>query len=119
MAAQNAVTEPYLASLPLRQHFTDRLTALWNYPRVSLPVTEGGRLFYAKNSGLQRQAPIYHARLADGAATPGDRPQHDLRRRLHLGGAARAFPDAALFAYALSKGGADWQTIKVRDIADR
>ena len=25
-------------------------------------------------------------------------------------------PDATLLAYALSKGGADWQTIKVRDI---
>src|SRR5262245_12615660 len=30
--AANAVTEPYLASLPLRDHFNKRLTELWNYP---------------------------------------------------------------------------------------
>src|SRR5262249_39116209 len=47
-AASNAVTEPYLKSLPLREHFNMRLTELWNYPRVSLPVIEGGHLFYAK-----------------------------------------------------------------------
>src|SRR5690349_11171182 len=34
VAASNAVTQPYLASLPLRQHFTSRLTQLWDYPRV-------------------------------------------------------------------------------------
>src|SRR5690349_14897582 len=37
VAAENAVTEPYLKSLPLRQPFATRLTALWNYPRVGLP----------------------------------------------------------------------------------
>src|SRR5678809_163530 len=57
--AQNAVTEPFLASLPHRKPLNDRLTALWNYPRVGLPSLEGGRMFYAKNSGLQRQAPIF------------------------------------------------------------
>src|ERR1041384_8876054 len=37
VAAENAVTEPYLKSLPLRAPFVARLTALWNYPRVGLP----------------------------------------------------------------------------------
>ena len=32
---------------------------LWDYPKVSVPVREGGRYFYTKNSGLQRQAPLY------------------------------------------------------------
>src|SRR5262245_39342358 len=45
IAAQNAVTEPYLAGLPHRAPLTSRLTALWNYPRVGLPVLEGGRIF--------------------------------------------------------------------------
>lgn len=30
VAASNAVTEPYLAALPLREHFRKRLTELWN-----------------------------------------------------------------------------------------
>ena len=119
VAAQNAVTESYLATLPLRQHFLDRLTALWNYPRVSLPVIEGGRLFYAKNTGLQRQAPIFMR----AAPTAAPRLVLDPNTISEDGSTSLAqhapSPDATLFAYALSKGGADWQTIKVRDIADR
>src|SRR5688572_32980347 len=59
VAAQNAVTYAHLETLPLRTHFHARLTKLWDYPRTSLPAIEHGRLFYAKNSGLQKQAPIY------------------------------------------------------------
>ena len=59
VAASNAVTEPYLKALPLREHFSKRLTELWNYPRVGVPVVESGRLFYARNTGLQRQAPVF------------------------------------------------------------
>ena len=116
VAAQNAVTESYLATLPLRQHFLDRLTALWNYPRVSLPVTEGGRLFYARNTGLQRQAPIFMR----ASPTAAPRLVLDPNTISEDGSTSLAqhapSPDATLFAYALSKGGADWQTIKIRDI---
>src|SRR5688572_17342645 len=59
VAAQNAVTYAHLETLPLRAHFKKRLTRLWDYPRTSLPAIENGRLFYARNSGLQKQAPIY------------------------------------------------------------
>ena len=40
VAASNAVTDPYLAKLPLREHFNKRLTELWNYPRVGVPVVK-------------------------------------------------------------------------------
>ncbi len=63
--AQNAVTDPYLASLPRRKALNERLTALWNYPRVGTPLLEGGHLFYRKNAGLQRQSPIYMRASAD------------------------------------------------------
>ena len=59
ITAQNAVTDPYLAALPRRKALNERLTELWNYPRVGLPSLEGGQLFYAKNTGLQRQSPIF------------------------------------------------------------
>ncbi len=91
VAASNAVTEPYLKALPLRQPFVTRLTALWNYPRVGLPyVVDSGALFYARNSGLQRQAPIYRRALAHGRAVDGARPERHLRGRLGLGGAVVA-----------------------------
>jgi prolyl oligopeptidase len=54
VAAENQVTFDYLAKLPLREHFRKRITELWDYPKVSIPVREDGRYFYAKNSGLQR-----------------------------------------------------------------
>src|SRR5678810_412647 len=70
VAAQNAVTFAYLETLPLRAQLQARLTELWDYPRTSLPIVENGRLFYARNSGLQRQAPIYVRTGIYDAPTP-------------------------------------------------
>jgi Prolyl oligopeptidase, N-terminal beta-propeller domain len=33
---QSIVTERHLQTLPLRTHFRDRITALWDYPKVSV-----------------------------------------------------------------------------------
>jgi prolyl oligopeptidase len=51
--AQNAITVKYLESLPMREVFRKRITELWDYPKVSVPWREGGRLWYRRNSGLQ------------------------------------------------------------------
>src|SRR5579871_1083521 len=50
VAAENAVTEPYLAALPMREQLRKRLTELWNYPRTGLPAIENGRLYYTRNT---------------------------------------------------------------------
>jgi prolyl oligopeptidase len=117
VAASNAVTESYLKGLPLREHFNRRLTELWNYPRVSVPVVEGGRLFYMRNSGLQRQSPIFVR--ANPAAPPA--LVIDPNVISEDGSVSLAqwtpSPDARLLAYGLAEGGADWQTIRVREIA--
>src|SRR5580693_6716418 len=59
VAAENKLTFDYLAKLPLREHFRKRITELVNYPKVSIPELEGSRYFYSKNSGLQKQRPVY------------------------------------------------------------
>ena len=59
VAAQNKVTFEYLEKLPMRERFNRRITELWDYPKVGVPVREGGRYFYTRNSGLQRQAPLF------------------------------------------------------------
>jgi prolyl oligopeptidase len=116
VAAQNAVTFDYLDGLPMREHFRRRITELWDYPRVSIPVREGGRYFYEKNSGLQRQAPLYvrasltappalvldpNALWPDGSTSLAQwAPSHDGR----------------LLAYGVSAGGADWRTVRIRDV---
>ena len=118
VAAQNAVTFAHLDTLPLRDHLKQRLTELWDYPRTSLPVVENGRLFYAKNTGLQRQSPIYvaHRRLRSagaGASIPTCSPPTDRSRWRNT----RRRRMRRLIAYAIAEGGADWETLRVRNVA--
>jgi prolyl oligopeptidase len=55
VAQQNALTNSYLATLPGRATFEERLRELFDYERFGLPRKEGGRYFYSRNSGLQNQ----------------------------------------------------------------
>ena len=118
VAASNAVTDAYLQALPLRQPFVSRLTALWNYPRVGLPyVVDSGALFYSRNSGLQRQAPVY--RRASLSAEPSivlDPNVISEDGSVSVGQWSPS-PDGSLLAYGLAEGGADWRTVKVRSVA--
>jgi prolyl oligopeptidase len=117
VAAQNAVTEPYLASLPLRPRLAARLTELWDYPRVGLPYSEAGQLFYAKNTGLERQAPLYRRAGLDAVPVLVLDPNTiSADGSISLAQWAPS-PDGKLFAYCLAAGGADWQTIRIRDLA--
>jgi len=123
--AQNAVTFGYLAGIPGRDAIRTRLTEMWNYPRVSLPFREGGRLFFAKNSGLQRQSPYYMTtgRTPDDAALVLDPNAISADGAVAL---SRFNPDPTgrYVAYGLSEGGADWVTLHVKrldsgaDLAD-
>jgi len=117
VAAQNAVTRAHLDSLPHRAPLVRRLTELWNFSRTSVPVTENGTLFYSRNTGLQRQAPVYMRRGLDADPVVVLDPN-----ALSPDGAISLAqytpsPDAALLAYAVAQGGADWETIRVRDLA--
>ena len=116
VAAQNAVTEAHLTTLPHRGHFRRRLTELWNYPRTSLPAIENGRLFYARNTGLQRQAPIY---VRTGVFDPPDAVLDPNQLSPDGSTSVSQFapsPDAKWLAYAVAKGGADWETVRVRSV---
>jgi prolyl oligopeptidase len=115
--AENAVTEPYLASLPLRATFRSRLTELWNYARVGLPVIENGRLFYTRNTGLQRQSPVFVRTSVTAPPSLVVDPNAISEDGSLSLSEWMPSPDARLFAYALSEGGADWRTVRVRDVA--
>jgi len=117
VAAENAVTSKYLASLPAREAIRQRLTALWNYPRVGLPRREHGTLFYVKNTGLQRQSVLYMRRTAASAAEVVLDPNVlSPDGSISLSGWSPS-PDGRYVAYALSEGGADWQDVHVRVLA--
>ena len=114
--AQNAVSGSYLEKLPHREALRKRITELWDYPKVTLPFREGGRLFYRKNSGLQRQSVLFMRRSLNGPA----RAVLDPNKMFPDGSTALATyapsPDGKLMMYAVSEGGADWQTLRVRDL---
>jgi prolyl oligopeptidase len=116
VAAQNQVSFDYLGKLPQREYFRKRITELWDYPKVSIPVYEGGRYFYAKNSGLQRQAPVYvRSSLTAPASLVIDPNVLSPDGSLSLAQWAPS-RDGRLLAYGVSEGGADWETLHIREV---
>jgi prolyl oligopeptidase len=116
VAAQNEATNAYLAAIPARDSIRRRLTQLWDYPRVRVPVREGGRLFYRKNSGLQQQAVLYaQASLTGAPRVILDPNALSPDGSLALGDWSPS-PDGTYLAYTLAQGGADLSDIKVRDL---
>lgn len=113
---QNELTLPYLASLPGREAFRERMTSLWNFPRVGVPFWRAGRWYYSRNTGLQRQN-VWHVRDAlDGP----EQVVLDPNLLWPEGDVALAgfvpSPDGRYLAYGVSPGGADWRTYVVRNL---
>jgi prolyl oligopeptidase len=117
VAAQNAITDAYLARQPIRQHFRRRIERLWNFPKTNIPVIEAGRLFYRRNSGLQLQASLYMRERLDAPPVEIIDPNLLWPDGTTSLATFAPSPDARLLAYTISPGGADWQTIKVRSLA--
>ena len=104
--AQNAIAIKYLESLPLREVFRKRITELWNYPKVSLPKREGGRLWYRRNSGLERQSVVYSRRDINAPRLVVIDPnQLSPDGSISLAQIAPS-PNGKFLAYTLSEGGA-------------
>ena len=59
IAAENRLTQAWLADAPGRAAIKARLTALYDYERFGIPEAHGGRTFYLRNDGLQNQSPLY------------------------------------------------------------
>ena len=114
--AENKVANDYLAKIPVRDWINHRLTELWNYQKEGTPdQLKNGTLFFGRNSGLQNQSVVY-------VQAPGAQPRVLLDPNqlspdgsIALAGTAPS-PSGAYLAYALSKGGSDWQTLHVLDV---
>lgn len=115
--AENKVTQAYLAQIPQRDAIRQRLTALWNFERYSVPLREGGRYFYSRNDGLQNQSVLYTMQsLADTPRMLLDPNTLAADGTVALSG-AEVSPDGKLLAYGTAASGSDWNEWKVRDIA--
>lgn len=114
--AQNALTMPYLESLPSRDRIEKRLTELWDYPKYGAPFERGGRYFFTKNDGLQNQSVLYVQESLD--AEPRvllDPNTLSEDGTVALGGMSIS-RDGKLLAWATNVSGSDWRTWYVRDI---
>jgi prolyl oligopeptidase len=108
---------PYLGALPGRDALKERLTALFNFPRTGVPFWQGGRWFYTRNSGLQRQNVWYSRPTLDGAVRVVIDPNELSPDGSVQLSAFAPSPKGRFVTYGLSEGGADWTTYYVRDLA--
>ena len=122
VAKQQATARAYLDALPMRKHFEERLTKLWNYERIGLPRKAGDRYLYSKNDGLQNQSVLYIASASEsgGPADEGD-VLIDPNTWSDDGTIALAgyspSDNGRWLAYQKSEAGSDWKTIRVLDLS--
>ncbi len=117
IAAQNALTESYLASVSRRAAIRDRLESVWNYERFSAPSREGALYAFYRNSGLQNQSVLCVAKaLAGPVRVLIDPNVFSADGTVALSGVSFG-TDGSLVAYAISSSGSDWLEWHVRDVA--
>ena len=116
VAAQNEVTFSYLKGIPFRDQVRERMTEMWNYPKMGLPFKEGDRYFYTYNSGLQNQDILYVKENLEEEGRVFLDPNSFSEDGTVALSAASVSNDHRFFAYGISRGGSDWQEFFVRDI---
>lgn len=114
--AQNEVTFKYLANIPFRKAWLDRLEKTNNYPKFSSPFRNNDYYYFYKNDGLQNQSVLYRQKVLDGAPEMVIDPN-----KLSDNGTTSmaVFSLSQNGRYAVigtSEGGSDWRTLYVRDM---
>ncbi|HEX7553281.1 MAG TPA: prolyl oligopeptidase family serine peptidase [Geothrix sp.] len=116
VAAQNQVTQAYLGGIPERKAITARLTKLWDYEKFGAPSKRGKYYTYTHNTGLQNQGVLYVTTdLKEQGRVLLDPNSLSTDGIVSLGGTVFT-EDGRLMAYSLSKGGADLNVWKVRNV---
>ena len=117
--SQNAIARPYLAELPSRELYKERLTALWDYEKYSTPYMVNGKLFYSYNDGLQNQYVLYMADGINGKPEVLIDPNTLSEDGTVSMASTELSPKASYLAYMLSDGGTDWKTIHIRSTTNK
>lgn len=117
VAAENKVTNEYLAKIPFRAKLLQRLKEVADYEKVSAPFENNGKWYVFKNNGLQNQSVLYQMNEMGGTlhefldpnklSTDGTVALQDISFS----------KDGKHMAYVISRSGSDWQEIYVKDVA--
>lgn len=116
--AQNELTFAYLNEIPFRDKIKERLTKIWDYPKVTAPYKEGGRYYYSRNNGLQNQYVVYSKETLEGE----ERMVLDPNTFSEDGTVALTnfspSDDGKYIGYGISRGGSDWNEFFVMNAGD-
>lgn len=114
---QQAFTEAYLSNIPFRGQIRDRYKSLLNFDKYFGAIHAGEYIIFSKMEGLKNQ-PIYYVQKGlEGTPTVLIDPNalsEDGSISIGLDGVSN---DRKYIAYHINKGGSDWQTMKVMEIA--
>ena len=117
VAAQNRVTFDYLHQIPFRDAVRERLTELYNYPKVGMPRRVGDWWLVFRNDGLQNQSVLYRC------SSPEDKGEvlldpNTLSEDGTVALSAVAYSENGRYmAYSVSVAGSDWVEIRIREVA--
>lgn len=112
---QNKVTFDYLNAIPYRNALKERLSALWNYEKVSAPTKKGDFVYFYKNDGLQNQYVVYRKDSTGNEELFLDPNTFSEDGTTSLGSLSFT-DDGTIAAYAISEGGSDWRKVIVMDV---
>ena len=117
VAAENKITNEYLAKIPFRGKFLKRLKEVADYEKVGAPFKKNGKWYVFKNNGLQNQSVLYQMDDLGGALYEFLDPNKlSTDGTVALQGISFS-KDGRYMAYVISRSGSDWQEIYVKDVA--
>lgn len=119
VAAQNAVTQDYLAQIPYREQIKQRLTELYDYPKEGTPFRVGEYYFFYRNDGLQNQSVLYYQKGLDGTPEVFLDPNTLSKDGTVALNTVTFSKDDRYAAYSVSRSGSDWVDIYVMEVATR
>ncbi len=120
VAAQNTVTEAYLADLPERAWFSEIMREIVSRPRTGVPFVRSGHYLLTRNDGRQDQDVWFVAESLQDLIDTG-RVLIDPNTFSSTGtdsvGSLTVSPDGSLACYGRSEGGSDWNTFVLLEVA--
>ncbi|MDK4716016.1 prolyl oligopeptidase family serine peptidase [Rhizobium sp. CNPSo 4039] len=114
--AQNKVTRRYLDALPGRDILKQRMKALFDYERYTVPRKRSDNYFFTFNKGLENQPALYVRDGALGQARLLIDPNTWSDDNADAIGEWSVSDDGRHLAFSVQKGGTDWRTIRVIDV---
>ena len=114
---QQKFTNDYLAKIPFRADIKKRYQEILKCPKYSGAFKVGEYIFYSRNDGMQNQSVYYFQKGINGQAKVFLDPNTmsaDGSVSVGLDGASN---DKKYMVYHINKGGSDWQTLYIMEIA--